>query len=338
MFNLISKIKKRIFRTEIDEIKKLKYKIYENNLYTNLLLYRLEQYHLPSHIRGNDIFIPKISIVIPSYNGSNYLNDAIDSALKQTYKNIEIIVVNDGSNDNEKTRNIALSYGERIRYFEKENGGVSTALNLGIRNMTGDYFAWLSHDDIYFPNNIEEHIKYLSRTTNKKIITFTSFNVIDENSNIILEKTFDCINSYDYKSSIIKPYSALFCGEINGCSVLIPKYVFNEIGYFDETLRISQERDMWARMMKEKYFFVNIPIITSSLRIHKKQVSKTNRDIQSETNKKIMEYIGKLTNDEMTSFEGSEYNFYQFMKYYYELHGNTELLHYINKKMELLNN
>ena len=67
---------------------------------------------------------PKVSIVIPVFNGSNYLREALDSALAQTYTNCEVIVVNDGSNDNGKTREIALSYGNKIRYFEKENGGV----------------------------------------------------------------------------------------------------------------------------------------------------------------------------------------------------------------------
>ena len=84
-------------------------------------------------------FNPKVSIIIPVYNGSNYLKEAIDSALEQTYKNIEIIVVNDGSRDNGATEKIVKSYGDRIRYYKKDNGGVSTALNLGIEKMTGEY-------------------------------------------------------------------------------------------------------------------------------------------------------------------------------------------------------
>ncbi len=74
----------------------------------------------------------KISIIIPVYNGSNYLRHAIDSALRQDYPNFEVIVVNDGSNDNDETEKITLSYGDKIRYFKKENGGVATALNYGI--------------------------------------------------------------------------------------------------------------------------------------------------------------------------------------------------------------
>ncbi|QQS65316.1 glycosyltransferase family 2 protein [Candidatus Saccharibacteria bacterium] len=105
--------------------------------------------------------LPKVSIIIPVYNGSNFLKEAIDSALAQTYKNLEIIVVNDGSADQGKTEKIAMSYGSKIRYYKKVNGGVSTALNLGIKKMTGDYFSWLSHDDIYYPKKIENQVRFV---------------------------------------------------------------------------------------------------------------------------------------------------------------------------------
>jgi len=105
-------------------------------------------------------FNPLVSIVIPVYNGSNFLKEAIQSALSQTYNNIEIIVVNDGSNDNNKTEQIALSFKNKIRYLKKNNGGVSSALNLGIRKMNGDFFSWLSHDDLYEKDKIQNQIEY----------------------------------------------------------------------------------------------------------------------------------------------------------------------------------
>ena len=88
---------------------------------------------------------PLVSIIIPVYNGANYLREAIESALGQTYGNCEVLVINDGSNDHGETEREALKFGDRIRYFKKENGGVASALNLGIRKMRGEYFSWLSH-------------------------------------------------------------------------------------------------------------------------------------------------------------------------------------------------
>ena len=119
---------------------------------------------------------PLVSIVIPVYNGSNYMREAIDSALSQTYPNIEIIVVNDGSTDN--TREIALSYGDKIRYFEKENGGVSTALNLAIDNMRGEYFSWLSHDDVYYPNKVKAEIDALRTSGNMEQAVYSGFDYL----------------------------------------------------------------------------------------------------------------------------------------------------------------
>ncbi|WP_032139571.1 glycosyltransferase family 2 protein, partial [Rickettsia tamurae] len=119
-----------------------------------------------------NIYHTLVSIIIPVYNGANYMKEAINSALAQTYKNIEIIVVNDGSKDNGETERVALSYGDKIRYFHKENGGCGSALNYGIKNMKGEYFSWLSHDDIYYPNKIEHQVNILNKLDNKDTIIY----------------------------------------------------------------------------------------------------------------------------------------------------------------------
>ena len=126
---------------------------------------------------------PLVSIIIPVYNGSNYMREAIDSALAQTYENFEVIVVNDGSTDGGKTERIALSYGNRIRYYHKENGGVATAMNFGIHEMKGEYFSWLSHDDIFYPDKIKIQMEAIRESGNPTTIAHGSFVTWDMNKN-----------------------------------------------------------------------------------------------------------------------------------------------------------
>lgn len=176
---------------------------------------------------------PKVSIVIPAYNAANYLAEAINSALAQTYRNTEIIVVNDGSNDNGATRKIALSYGDKIRYFEKENGGVSTALNTGICNMTGEYFSWLSHDDLYTINKIEKSVEALRNLDNKKTVIYCQSIHIDKNSNIIkaIKRDISANSLFTWNQALVKYFKE---GSMNGCAFLIHKDILHECGLFDE--------------------------------------------------------------------------------------------------------
>ena len=101
---------------------------------------------------------PLVSIIIPLYNGSNYIEQAIQCALQQDYENTEILIINDGSTDQGLGRDICLKYSDRIRYFEKPNGGCASALNYGIRNAKGQFISWLSHDDLYQPNKISYQV------------------------------------------------------------------------------------------------------------------------------------------------------------------------------------
>ena len=110
--------------------------------------------------------LPKVSIVIPIFNGEKYLDECIKSALNQIYSNIEIIAVDDGSTDN--SLKILKKYSNRIKIIQKQNGGTASALNLGIKQMSGEWFKWLSQDDILYPNAIDELIKIGNSLENKK--------------------------------------------------------------------------------------------------------------------------------------------------------------------------
>ncbi|MDA8235872.1 MAG: glycosyltransferase [Clostridia bacterium] len=217
-------------------------------------------------------FNPKVSIIIPVYNGSNYLCEAIDSALGQTYKNTEIIVVNDGSNDGGKTEEIAKSYGEKIRYFYKENGGVASALNFGISVAEGDYISWLSHDDLYLPNKLEVQINYLQKQP-QEVVLYSDYYFVDRDSNIISTVVIPHISSEQFLSQLF------IVAPVHGCSTLIPKKCFKEIGLFNPKLKTVQDYEMWFRIAK-KYDFVHIPQVLIKSRMHDEQGHKTMSQIQ----------------------------------------------------------
>ncbi len=251
------------------------------------------------------MFNPKVSIVIPVYNGSNYLREAIDSALAQTYKNIEVIVINDGSKDNGKTEKICKSYGNKIRYFKKENGGVASALNMGVEKMEGEYFSWLSHDDVYYPNKIEEQLKYLSNISDKEnVILYNDYEFIDESSNSFAKIILD------HNMLIKKPEYSLLRGSVNGITLLIPKKAFDDYGKFEEDLKTTQDYDMWMRMSKT-YKFKHMEVILTKTRIHDKQDSKKHPDFVTEGNKLWIKMMKKISKEDKKRLEGSEYVFYK---------------------------
>ena len=228
-------------------------------------------------------YAPLVSIVIPAYNASNYLAEAIDSALAQTYPNVEIIVVNDGSKDDGATERIALSYGDKIRYFSKENGGSSSALNMGIANMTGEWFSWLSHDDLYLPGKVEKQVAYMNtlRFDNPAALSrnvfFSAWELIDASGKMIgrCKKTTAMareLQNLPHNGYLIaEPTNHSF----HGCSCLIHRDVFTQIGCFDEQLRLLNDMDLWFRIYAAGYKIHMIPEMLVKGRVHREQVSRS---------------------------------------------------------------
>ena len=224
------------------------------------------------------MFRPLVSIIIPVYNGSNYVREAIDSAIAQTYKNREIIVVNDGSNDNGETERIILSYGDSVRYVKKENGGVSSALNTGIGLANGEYISWLSHDDVYYPTKLEKQVEQLANSTEKCAIVMCANRQIDKNSEFVGRSRFcklptDEIIGWEYALMHIIKTSC------NGCTLLIPKAVFDKCGLFDEGLRYAQDYFMWLNIFSDGYPLIYGKDVNVGARVHKQQLTQTGRDL-----------------------------------------------------------
>jgi glycosyltransferase involved in cell wall biosynthesis len=212
--------------------------------------------------------LPLVSIVIPVYNGGNYLRLAIDSALGQSYPRFEVIVVNDGSTDGGATREIALSYGDRIRYIEKENGGVATALNEGIRQMRGEFFSWLSHDDLYYPDKLERQVAFHRSRGDAKTVVFSHEDLIDASGAITQKASLHEIDEERLYFRLIYDHF------IGGCSLLVPKAAFDEAGLFDPRYRTVQDYDLWFRMIALGYRFAYLPMTSGMSRRHEGQDSR----------------------------------------------------------------
>lgn len=218
---------------------------------------------------------PLVSIIIPVYNGENYMREAIDSALAQTYENVEILVVNDGSTDNQRTEQIALSYGDRIRYISKKNGGSSSALNEGIKNMKGDYFSWLSHDDLYRPDKIEKQVAACSLINPNDTVVVCHGELIDTNGNAMMSKPEHMKGRADAAASLAR----LSHGKgINGCGILISRALIERTGYFDEEMVYLNDLDYWWRLIMGDVSIFFIPEKLVKTRIHGNQVSVTKRE------------------------------------------------------------
>ncbi len=242
---------------------------------------------------------PMVSIIIPVYNGSNYLNEAIDSALAQTYPNCEIIVVNDGSDDGGATEMSALSYGSKIRYISKKNGGTASALNVGLDNMRGSYFSWLSHDDLYLPDKIACQMAFLSTTGDPLAVSFSAFRAIDQNGTVLSEHITP---DMPFKAA---RWLLLAWSSIHGCSLLIPRQGFDRAGRFNENLSTTQDYDMWLRLTDHCNFYNCGKILVSS-RQHPEQGSrKIDNHLQDVTQYK-KNNAWRITTDYMKDAFGDE--------------------------------
>lgn len=249
---------------------------------------------------------PLVSIVIPVYNGSNYMCEAIDSALAQTYENCEVIVVNDGSTDDGKTEDIARSYGNRIRYYHKENGGVATAMNLGIQKMKGEYFSWLSHDDIFYPDKIKLQVDAISKSGDPTTIAYGSFVNWDMDKN---EKgKVNLLDLYDRNQLEAGCFAVVFLA-IHGSTVLIHRKHFERVGVYDTELLATQDSEFLFRAMRgQRSVFLDEPLIIG--RLHSEQGQKTMPCHKPEYNQMFQYFCEELTNAEKEELCGSVLAFY----------------------------
>jgi glycosyltransferase involved in cell wall biosynthesis len=225
--------------------------------------------------------------------------EAIESALGQTYPNIEILVINDGSNDGGATDDVVARYTDRVTYIRKENGGVATALNLGIREMHGAYFSWLSHDDFYLPGKIETQIEFLAEHGFPDVVVYSNhFNLIEKTKTVYLTE-HAVHGDIEFRAKEIVSNN-----RIHGCSLLVPRKAFEQAGVFDEKLRVAQDYELWFRIAS-KIPFRYLDETVATCRIHEKQVGVRMRDrVLIENDEFRLNCLRQLDDSEIRALSG----------------------------------
>ncbi|RLC39557.1 MAG: hypothetical protein DRH33_02555 [Candidatus Nealsonbacteria bacterium] len=212
-----------------------------------------------------------ISVIIPSYNSGKYLNEAIESVVNQTYKNLEIIIINDGSSDD--TEEIAKKWqqkDERVRYINhKINRGPAAARNTGIKNAQGEYVAFLDADDVWLPQKIEIQIKKIKELGAD--LVFSNWYVWEPEKKIKI-RAFESNPVENNRKNLLSFLVKKNFG--NSSTALIKRLVLEEVGLFDESLRFSEDYDLWLRFLLKgmRIAFINEPLIYC--RKHPKQASR----------------------------------------------------------------
>ncbi len=195
--------------------------------------------------------MPKVSVIIPTYNRPHYICEAIDSVLAQTFLDYEIIVVDDGSTDH--TAEVLKKYGDRIRYIYQENLGPPGAMNTGVRHAKGEYYVILGNDDALMPDMLERQVAVLDQNPDVAFVCAGTY-FMDANSEI-------------YKTSVDGRYreqsfkSLLFDNFVWHLTVVIRRKVSEEMGHFDESLLTNQDHDLWIRIAtKYRFEYTNRPL------------------------------------------------------------------------------
>ncbi len=201
------------------------------------------------------MFQEKVSIVLPSYNGEKFIRESINSCLDQTYKSIELIIVDDGSTD--KTSDIVKSYkDERIIYLKHgKNLGQARALNTGFSNAAGGYLTWTSDDNIYLPSAIETMVRALER--GRKIdFVYANFYEINEDGEIL-------------RPVKVRPPKSLNMVNYIGLCFLYKRIIYEELGGYDPEAFLVEDYEYWLRVYHGRFRMKKLNQYLYYLRFHK---------------------------------------------------------------------
>jgi len=217
---------------------------------------------------GERILSFMISVIIPVYNGEYMIKRAIESVLSQTYRDFEIIVVDDGSTDN--TSEVLKPYRDRIGYFYQENRGVAGARNKGIEKSKGEYIAFLDQDDIWLPEKLELQAKYLDGNTDVSMVYSRYWREYEDTGGKKLRPKKKYLEDGYIYTKVLFRY-LIWIG-----TVMLRRSCFDVLGKFDTSLVPAEDKDMLLRVAKNyKVGFIEDPLAIH--RIRKNSLARHNK-------------------------------------------------------------
>jgi|TARA_B110000495_G_C23011317_1_gene598199 glycosyltransferase involved in cell wall biosynthesis len=233
-----------------------------------------------------------VSVIIPVYNSAQFLKESLESVINQTYSNIEIICVNDGSTDN--SLKILQQYSDKITIVSQENHGLASALNLGICTMKGIWFKWFSPDDVMFPYAIETLVNVAKKYSNT--IVYSNWKIIDENGNELREfqeSNYNKLSNFEYNIRLLDKQL------INVNTTLIPSCLLENffINNLDDPVTIDYNFFLHSALLSDTNFHLILKP-TIKYRIHSDQLSHKNIS-------KTMESISKIKNEILIQLDDS---------------------------------
>ena len=234
-----------------------------------------------------------VSVIIPVYNSEKYLEECLESIINQTYPNIEIIAVDDGSEDS--SLDILEQYSNKIDVYSQQNQGLASSLNLGISNVKGNWLKWFSPDDVMFPNTIETLVTEAKKYNDNTII-YSNWNIINDSGESLREfqeSNYNELSTFDFNIRLLDGQ------QINVNTTLIPINLLEKckIRKLDDPVAIDYDLFLQCGIQHEaKFHLITNPLV--KYRIHTDQLSHKNIT-------KTMDYVKKIRNELMLQLDDS---------------------------------
>lgn len=191
-----------------------------------------------------------MSVIIPSYNTAQYIGEALDSVFAQSFKDYEVIVINDGSPDSLELERVLQPYSTRIRYLKKENGGLASARNAGIRVSRGELLVMFDSDDIWLPGYLEKQVAAITASPDIAV-SYTNATLFGDSP--LAGKDFMSLFPSEGEVTFFSMLEEKV--HVMGTS-MVRRNVIMEAGLYDEKLRSSEDFELWLRVAHKGWKFV----------------------------------------------------------------------------------